>query len=78
MGDESRSISVSLHLLHTSAVDSCGSKSFSPGHLTLSWADPLLQTPLSVIQSKSTTPGVRRSQEVSCPNPDSVESGALE
>lgn len=40
MGAESRSISVSLHLLHISAGDSCGSKSFSPGHLMLSWPDP--------------------------------------
>lgn len=57
MGDERQSISVSLHLLHMSVGDSCGSKSFYPGHLTLSWADPLLHTPLCVIQTKSTKPG---------------------
>lgn len=67
--------SVSLRLLLTSAGDSCGSKSFSPCHLELSWADPLLQTPLSIILIKSTAPGVPLCSEVSWPN---VESNDLE
>lgn len=40
------------------AVTAAAPKSFFPGLLMLSWADPFFQTTLCVIQSKSTTPWI--------------------